>query len=155
MINWLKWTKGQVLVELAIALPLVIVLIFGFLTFALVIAEKQKLTHVANYAAQAGGLSNSDNAVAGAIQEFYNTGANPNDGQRPVVYNIVSYDGNGNVIPNANRRFNNVIRVGVELIYPLPYKIPFQPQALSTLSLRADASSRILCNNIVAPYTCL
>lgn len=155
MITSLPFPKGQVLVELAIALPIVIMLIFGFLTFGLVIAEKQKLTHAANYAAQTGGLSNSDNAVAGAIEEFYNTGVNPGDGQRPVSYNVLSFDANGNTIPNVNRRFNDVIRVWIGLPYPLPYKIPLASETLTTLLLQAEASSRILCNNIVAPYTCL
>lgn len=153
--NRFRFPKGQALVELAIALPIVIVLIFGFLTFALVISEKQKLTHVANYAAQAGGLTNSDNAVAGAIEEFYNTGVNPSDGQRPVIYAVVSYDGNGTLIANASRRFNDVIKVGVEMSYPLPYRIPLASETLTTFSLRGEASSRILCNNIVAPFTCL
>jgi Flp pilus assembly pilin Flp len=134
---------GQALVETALILPLLLLLVFGFLELGLAIADKQKLLYVTNYAAQVGSLTNNDLKVSGAIEEFY-------DGSEITfdIQNIAAATSNS--INSTNRRYNDIITVSLQK--PFSLMIPFFD--VSVTDLHTVASAKVLCTADTAPFTC-
>ncbi len=134
---------GQALGETALLLPLLFLIVFGFLQLGLAIADKQKLLYVTNYAVQVGSLSNNDLKISGAIEEFY-------DGN-DITFQIESRDGEtGNVILNTNRKYKDILTVSMQK--PFFLTIPFLDVAVN--DNQTTSSAKILCTNLTPPYTC-
>jgi hypothetical protein len=135
--------SGSVLVETAFVLPVLILLIFGFLQLSLGIAEKQKLTHALHYALLVGSNTNDDAKIAGAFDFYYPEGN--------VAYEIQNTDALSDTpISSANRRYNDVLSLRVQRNFPL--QIPFFPTDLVVLESRG--AIRITCYHDTPPYTC-
>lgn len=69
--SFVRDESGQALVETAFVLPVLILLVFGFVQLGLAMSEQQKLIYTANYATQVGSLTNDDLRVTGTVEEFY------------------------------------------------------------------------------------
>ena len=134
---------GQALGETALLLPLLFLIVFGFLQLGLAIADKQKLLYVTNYSVQVGSLSNNDLKISGAIEEFY-------DGN-DITFQIESHDGEtGNVILNTNRKYKDILTVSMQK--PFFLTIPFLDVAVN--DTQTTSSAKVLCTNLTPPYTC-
>jgi len=134
--------SGQALSETALILPLLFLIVFGFLQLGLAIADKQKLLYVTNYATQVGSLTNNDLKISGAIEEFYDGGE--------IIFDIESHDGDGNVISNINRKYKDVLTVNLQK--PFFLTIPFWEVAVN--ETQTSSSAKVLCTNPDPPYTC-
>lgn len=135
--------SGQALVESAIILPIFVLIVFGFLQLSISISEKQKLAYVTNYATQVGSLTNNDEKISGAINEFYEL--------FEVSLNLKNKSATtGNEILSESRRYNDILTI--QLTKQFPLQIPFI--SLSFLNLEATSSARILCNTTTTPYVC-
>lgn len=142
--NIVQNESGQALVEAAFILPVLLILIFGFIQLGLAIHELQKLNYTANYATQVGSLTNNDLKITGAVAEFYSPG--------DITTSIESLKfSDSSAINNSDRRYGDVVLV--QLIKPFNLQIPFF--TLSVVNLQAEAHARVLCQNTVVPYTCL
>jgi len=134
--------SGQALVEAAFALPILLLIIFGFIQIGLAVHAAQRLHYATHYATQVGSITNDINKVSGAIEEFFD----------PTEFSLLieSRDIASNIIPNSARQRNHTLTVTVE--HPFRLQIPLV--SISALSLQAQASARILCANNQPPYTC-
>jgi hypothetical protein len=143
MINIWRDQRGQAMTETALLLPLLFLIVFGFLQLGIAIAEKQKLLYVTHYAVQVGSLTNNDLKIAGAIEEFY-TGDD-------IIFGIESRDHvTDNVIPNTNRKYKDIVTVSLQK--PFFLSIPFFE--IEVINSEVSASAKVLCTNVTAPYTC-
>ena len=136
--------SGQALVELALILPILMLLLFGFIELARTVTEKQKLTHVTNYAVQVGSLSNNDLKITGAVEEFYEANT--------VEIEILSFSGeDSSEIDSSQRKYSDLLTVKAR--YPLQLNIPFLEE-VSSLDLTAQASARVLCLSDDGSFQC-
>ena len=135
--------SGQVLVEAAFMLPVLLFIVFGFVQLGLAITELQKLTHVVNYATQVGSITNDNRQISGAVEEFYN----------PTNITVAvesKRHGTQTVINDTDRRYQDVITV--QLQYPFNIQVPFF--SVSIINLQTQASARVLCQSDNPPYHC-
>lgn len=143
MLGFYKDESGQALVETAFVLPILILLVFGFIQLGLAMSQQQKLIYTANYATQVGSITNDDLRVSGAVEEFYA----PED----ISIAIQNFDGTtGNALAVTDRFYQDV--VSVQLTYPFQLQIPFI--SVTVLDLQAESSARILCNATALNPTC-
>jgi len=133
--NFYQDESGQALVETAFVLPILILLVFGFIQLGLAMSQQQKLVYTANYATQVGSITNDNLRVTGAVEEFYAVDE--------IAIAIENYDGStGNALAASDRFYQDVITV--QLTHPFQLQIPFI--SLTVLNLQAESSARILCN---------
>ncbi len=135
--------KGQALVESALVLPVLFLLLFGFLELSLVLQAQQKLTHVVHQAAQIGALTNNDQKIIGSLETSYA----PAD--LKVIIENKQTDTN-QVLSSQDRRYKDTLVLKVAQPYLL--SIPFL--AIETWDLSAQAKVRVLCQSSVTPYQC-
>ena len=129
--------------ETALLLPLLFLIVFGFLQLGLAIAEKQKLLYVTHYAVQVGSLTNNDLKIAGAIEEFYT--------DDDILFNIENQDNQtGNPIPSTSRQYQDILTVSLQK--PFLLSIPFFE--IEVMNSETSASAKVLCTNTIPPYTC-
>ena len=133
---------GQVLVEAAFTIPVLLVIIFGFIQIGLAVHQTQKITYVTHYATQVGAITNDPGKISGAIEEFLDTSQ--------FTLAIESRDGDSNLIADSARQHNDILTV--QVIHPFSLQIPLL--SVSVLDLKAQASARILCTNPVPPHRC-
>lgn len=137
--------SGQALVEAALILPIILLIVFGFLQFSILSLNKQKMVHMNNYSVQIGSLTNDNTKIIGGLEEF---GDLPMD---QIQVEIESFDAqSGNTVSVSNRRYNDVIQVNLQWEYPL--LIPFF--SWENITLQTTSSSRVLCRNNIPPYVC-
>lgn len=134
--------SGQALVEAAFTIPILLVIVFGFIQVGLAVHQSQKLTYVTHYATQVGSITNDPDKISGAIEEFFA------DDQYTLA--IESFDDNQALIANDDRQHNDIL--SVQVTHPFALQIPLV--SLSVMNLSANASARILCTNSAVPYTC-
>jgi Flp pilus assembly protein TadG len=134
---------GQALVESALVLPVLFLLLFGFLELSLMLQAQQRLTHSVQMATQVLSLTNSDEKLSGALAELYAPSA-----LTKAIENTST--STNTVITASERRYNDTVKV--KLTQPYVLNIPFLE--LSPFNLSAQASARILCQNTNAPYQC-
>ena len=134
---------GQALVETAFMLPVLFLLLFGFLQLSSAMIKKQELVHTTNYAVQVGGQTNNDDKIAGVIEDRYNS-----DDITVEIENFAQ--SNSGSLSSSARRYGDTITLTVE--QDLGIANSFLPQNLITL--QAQASAVVLCNNNESPYTC-
>lgn len=134
--------SGQALVEAAFTIPVLLVIVFGFIQIGLAVHQAQKLTYITHYATQVGSLTNDPDKISGAIEEFL-----PAD---QFTLAIESRDSDGTTINPVDRQHNDIVTVQVS--HPFSLQIPLV--SVSVMNLQAEASARILCANTTAPYTC-
>lgn len=144
--------KGQALVETALVLPVIFMLIFGFIELSFIISEKQKLIHMASYAVQTLSLTNDDSKAVGAINESYDIV--PGGTKTFVQYEIISKDENDNILLSEDRRFGDIVTLKLRQDIELPIKLPFAESKINIMILTSEASIRIVCNSTTDPYTC-
>jgi len=137
-----KDESGQALVEAALTIPVLLVIIFGFIQIGLAVHQSQNLTYVTHYATQVGAITNDENKISGALEEFLEVS--------DFTLSLQSRDQDGSIIPDSNRQHNDILTVQVK--HPFKLQIPFV--SLSTINLKAQASARVLCSNSTFPYTC-
>ncbi|MDH3324220.1 MAG: pilus assembly protein [Candidatus Peregrinibacteria bacterium] len=135
--------SGNVLVELALVLPVLLLFIFGFIAISRSIAEQQKLTHTANYSVQTGALTNDDSKITGAAEEYYDS--------TDITIQIESVSATtGGSISSTDRRYNDILMV--QIIHPYDLQIPFL--TINDFEITATASARVLCTEKNPPYVC-
>jgi hypothetical protein len=134
--------SGQALVEAAFALPVLLVIVFGFIQIGLAVHQAQKLTYVTHYATQVGALTNDPDKISGAIEEFLDA--------TDFTLSIESRDKDSNPIADIDRQHNDILTVKVT--HPFSLQIPLV--SISVINLTAEASARILCPNNTTPFTC-
>lgn len=135
--------QGQALVETAFVIPVLFLLLFGFIQLGLMLHAQQQLTYVTQNATQVGSLTNNDLKITGAIETYY----------EPTEVNIavVSTDTVTNSeITNASRRYNDLVEV--QLTQPYTLNVPFWD--VPVFDLTAQASARVLCQSSTTPYQC-
>jgi len=133
--NFYADESGQALVETAFVLPILILLVFGFIQLGLAMSQQQRLIYTANYATQVGSITNDDLRVSGAVEEFY--------ALDEITIAIENFDGStGNALAATDRFYQDVMKV--QLTHPFDLQIPFI--SVTVLQLQAEASARILCN---------
>ena len=134
-VSFYKDESGQALVETAFVLPILILLVFGFIQLGVAMSQQQKLIYTANYATQVGSITNDDLRVIGAVEEFF--------ALDEITIAIENFDGaTGNALSATDRFYQDVIRV--QLTHPFELQIPFV--SVTVLNLQVEASARILCN---------
>lgn len=60
-------SRGQALVELALALPIFLILIFGFIKTSYVLLSQQTITYAAREGARVGSLTNDNDQIKSAV----------------------------------------------------------------------------------------
>jgi len=133
--------RGQALVEAALVMPLLFLLLFGFIELGLILHSQQQLTYVTQYSTQVGSLTNHDLKITGAVEEFYDASE--------VSVAVQNTQSTTNLpIVAADRRYNDLLQVQLSQ----PYRLSFLSAKI--LTLRAEASARVLCQNVNPPYQC-
>lgn len=134
--------SGQALVEAAFTIPILLVIVFGFIQVGLAVHQSQKLTYVSHYATQVGSITNDPDKISGAIEEFF----------APDQYELTieSFDDEQTPLADADRQHNDILTV--QITHPFSLQIPLV--SISVMNLSATASARVLCTNPSAPYTC-
>jgi|GEM_PF-2589908 len=135
--------KGQALVEAAFVMPILFLLLFGFIELGLVLHTQQQLTYVSQNATQVGSLTNNDLKITGTVESFYD----PSEVQVAVTNTSTL---NKALITSANRRYNDLL--SVQLARPYQLHIPFWP--VEVFNLTAQSSARVLCQSNNPPYQC-
>ena len=135
--------KGQALVEAAFVMPLLFLLLFGFIELGLLLHAQQRLTYVAQYATQVGSLTNHDGKITGAVAEFFPVTS-------PAVSIVSTSAITNQTINPTNRRYSDFL--AVQLQQPYQLNIPFLPVEL--FDLTAEARARVLCQNSNPPFQC-
>lgn len=134
---------GQALLESALVLPVLFLLLFGFLELSLVLQAQQRLVHHAHMATQVVSLTNSDQKLAGFLAEQYDL--------NQLIISIENFSATTQQpLTASERRYNDLVKVKIRLPYAL--SIPFLKRDIFELLTQAQA--RILCQNSVAPYQC-
>jgi hypothetical protein len=123
--------RGQALVELALALPIVLSLMFGVLIVAEVGVARLALEHAAAEGARAGALTNDDRLIRGTVE----AAVTPLDASRVVL----------EIDPTADRAPRNGAPRGSILTIRLRYPIavPFGVLGVGRLEVRGAAARRI------------
>ena len=67
MKSFFKNSRGQALVELALALPIFLILIFGFIKTSYILLSQQTITYAAREGARAGSLTNDNDQIKSAV----------------------------------------------------------------------------------------
>lgn len=135
--------KGQALVEAAFVMPVLFLLLFGFIELGLLLHAQQKLTYVAQYATQVGSLTNNDIKITGAVESFY----------QPTSLSVAMQNtdmATNTSIASSSRRYNDLL--AVQLTFPYQLHIPFWP--VEVFDLNAQGSARVLCQSSTPPYQC-
>lgn len=135
--------KGQALLETSLILPVLFVLLFGFIELSLVMQAQQKLTHAAHWSTQVGAFTNNDEKITGALLEFYQA-----DEIEVALKNKAHTSGDS--VLSSERRHQD--QLTVELLYPYELNLPFI--SVAPFDLKATATARVLCQKNVAPYQC-
>lgn len=135
--------RGQALLEAAVVMPVMFLLLFGFLELAIVMHHQQQLLYVTQQATHVGSLTNNDLKIIGAVESYYST-----DDVSVAIESKSTL--NNSVIPSVNRRYSDTVEVS--LSEPFMLRIPFLE--LEPFSLQATASARVLCNADNPPYQC-
>ncbi len=135
-------TAGQALVEAAFTIPVLLVIVFGFIQIGLAVHQAQKLTYITHYATQVGSLTNDPSKISGAIEEFL-----PTD---QFTLALESRDNDGTIINDSDRQHNDILTVRVS--HPFALQIPLV--SVAVMNLESEASARILCANTIPPYSC-
>lgn len=138
-------TSGQALVETALILPIILLLLFGFLQFGILLFHKQQLLYVNNYSVQEVGRTNNDLRIREALSEYYDT----EDGEITIDIQNIQYTTN-HMITSSQRRYRDLLTVQLAWDYPLIVPL----FSWDSIFLKTQASGRILCKNEVYPYTC-
>lgn len=116
--------RGQASVELALILPLVVLLLVVLVEVGLVVRDQVLVTHAAREAVRAAALEDDRSAVERAA-----TDAGPLDPDRLEVQ-LAGRDGPGS-------------RAKVEVVYDRPTRVPLIGQLVGHIRLRASASMRV------------
>lgn len=134
---------GQALVESAFVLPVLFLLLFGFLELSLALQEQQRLVHSVHLATQIASLTNNDQKLAGALDQQYDLSQ--------LIVSIENFSATtSQPISSSERRYNDLVRV--EMRSPYTLRVPFLK--IDAFKLSAQAQARIVCQNSVAPYQC-
>lgn len=135
--------SGSVITEFALILPVLILLIFGFLQLSLVIVDKLKLTHSTNYATFVGATTNDNTKITGALASYYNLS--------DITYTLTSTSATtGGTINHSARRHNDIITLSVKKRFPI--QIPLM--TLTHIDIETHGSARVVCTKNTAPYVC-
>ena len=135
--------SGSVVTEFALILPVLVLLIFGFLQISLVLIDKLKLTHTTNYATFVGATTNNNTKIVGALDSYYDLS--------DITYTVKSISATtGNVIADSSRRHNDIIQLEVEK--SIPISIPLM--TLTSIDIVTKSSARVVCTSSYAPYIC-
>jgi uncharacterized membrane protein (UPF0127 family) len=138
-----KNEEGSVITEFALILPVLIILIFGFLQLSLVLADKLRLTHTVNYATFVGATTNDNTKVVGALSEYYDLS--------DINYTIKSLSARTeHIINDDNRKHNDILQL--EIIKKFPIQIPLM--TITNIDINVKSTARIICTNKIAPYVC-
>jgi len=135
--------KGQALVETAVVLPVLFLLLFGFIEISLLMQAQQKLTHAVHWSTQVGALTNNDDKLNGALLDYY-----PPETVTVAIENL-NHQTKASVL-SSERRYNDFLTV--QLTQPYRLNIPFLN--VEVFDLTATASARVLCQNSLNPYQC-
>lgn len=135
--------KGQALVETAVVLPVLFLLLFGFMEISLLMQAQQKLTHAVHWSTQVGALTNNDDKLNGALLDYYPPGT------VAVVIESANHQTKAAIL-STERRYNDFLTV--QLTQPYRLNIPFLN--VEVFDLTATASARVLCHNSINPYQC-
>lgn len=135
--------QGQALLETAVVMPVLFLLLFGFIELSLMLQAQQKLTHAVHWSTQVGSLTNNDEKIMGALLDFYESD------EVQITINNKNHISDSSIL-SADRRQHDLLQVA--LIYPYDLNIPFFSAA--EIDLNAQASARVLCQNSSAPYQC-
>lgn len=135
--------KGQALVEAAFVMPVLFLLLFGFVEIGLMLHAQQRLTYVSQYATQVGSLTNQDTKITGAVADFF-----PGNTVQVAVTNTQA--NTNQPIPAGSRRYSDFL--AVQLQQPYQLNIPFLP--LNLFDLTAESRARVLCQNDNPPHQC-
>lgn len=141
---------GQALVELALILPIIIMLIYAILHIGLALNIKNQLVFAANQGAYVGSLTNNDARITSMIQTSF---ASPD-----LKIEIKNFTADNPAVPLATgqQRIRNDYVV-VELTYTYKtFYIPFTGIS-KNIDLKARAASRIVCYpdpSAIPPNTC-
>lgn len=135
--------QGQALVEMAFILPVLILILFGFLQLGFLIHTQQKLTYLANYSAQIGAQTNDDSKIMGALEN--------EDSSLILQLQIKSFaKSNQASISSSQRRYGDTLTIILEKNVALIHSV----FPTSVFTVQAKASARILCHENQSPYTC-
>jgi Flp pilus assembly protein TadG len=116
--------RGQATVELALGLPLLVVLLSGVLQMGLVMRDQILVTHAAREAVRAAALDPDEAAATRAAQ-----GAGPLDPSR-LELTLTGRDGRGS-------------HVTARVEYRSPIRLPLIGRALPDVELHASATMRV------------
>lgn len=144
--------SGQALVEFALVLPLILLLLFGMLQFALVLNARQTVASAAQAAAN--GYAQT-RRLAFANAEAARAGAQ----LRPVLsaagtvdYSLISGSGESRIRQDGAGRFGDFVAARVTYRYPSPVRAALGPFRFSeTIPLALEAVARIEAPPVVAP----
>ncbi len=135
--------EGSVVTEFALILPVLILLIFGFLEISLVLIDKLKLTHTTNYATFVGATTNNNTKIVGALDSYYDLS--------DITYTIKSISSStGNVIADSARRHNDIVQL--EIKKSIPISIPLM--TITNIDIVTKSSARVVCTSNSAPFIC-
>ena len=134
--------SGQALVEVALVLPVLLLIVFGFLQVGLAMHQQQKLQYVTHYATQVGSITNDPIKISGAIETLFNV--------EDYQLEILSLDEDYQAIDDFDRQHGDVLTVRVTT--PFNLSIPILP--ITHLNLKSEATTRILCPTKSSPYHC-
>lgn len=116
--------RGQASVELALILPLVVLLLLVLVEVGLVVRDQVLVTHAAREAARAAAVEDGRSVAEEAAK-----GAGPLDPDRLEVH-VSGRGGPGS-------------KVTVEIVYPRPTRVPLIGQLVGRIGLKASASMRV------------
>lgn len=133
--------SAQATVEMALILPLFLLIALGFLEIGRYITEKQQITHTVHYAAEVGSLTNDNLQINGIIQKYC----------PDCTQNIRSFDKNTQAeIPDNTRKYGDILTIQLQKKFAL--SIPLL--SISEKTLIVEATLPILCNENDPPHTC-
>lgn len=150
--------RGQVLIEAAILLPLLLLLIFGMVDYSRAMYTKNTLTNAARSGARAAAVTSPLNPVTPAASLFLATGEPARSMQRSlrdlpqdatILYEVNAFDPGGTPVSTVHT--GNQVRVTVTypnfpMITPLHKLVSIitnsAPEAYSSITVKGEASMR-------------
>jgi len=139
----LRNERGATMLELALALPVLLVFLFGIISYGILLSYKQQMTQVAAEAARLGAVAGGKDAALAAAQSSFDSNGDrvldrvcdgpavDDDGLVCEATTAPCDDPNGPLCLVVEVRFDNVAH---PLVPPLPFVSAVLPKTLTSTS---------------------
>lgn len=112
--------SGQATVELALVIPIFLVIIFAFIKISYMLMAQQTITYAAREGARAGALTNSNEEIRSAVWKAVSSIDEINDAGE-ATFTTVEIDPPSDADPQRNRGG----KLSVKVVYPFHLDIPY------------------------------